>query len=218
MILEEVIILKFIKWHLFITSFLPLWVSIIVYDIAKIWESTCVVLSKGAPFWCNVKNVALHNWLSIVVILSSALISIVSIIALSKYLRKMENRTDNPIAKISKVQRERRISSEFLIAYILPMLVFDFSSFLGVILFILYFSFLSIISIRNNNIYTNIFLELKKYKMYTADVEIKVMGQDVIYEKSIMISKTDLSNTINQEINYMDFENFVYIHLNKGDK
>lgn len=116
--------------------------------------------------------------------------------------------------KIKKAIRAKELSSEFLLAYILPMIAFDFTKLKSVVLFVIYFSTLAFLCIRNNNVYTNIWFEFKGYKMYLCDLEAKKMGQIYPYTECLVISTNNLVTEIDNDIRCWDFDNYIYIDLN----
>ena len=97
------------------------------------------------------------------------------------------------------------------------MIAFDFGNPQNLVLFIIYFSVLAYLCIRNNNIYTNILLEFKGYRIYTCDLTCKVLD-DHTYHDSIVISKSDLTQEEGNDVPYWDFENYIYITAGREDK
>ena len=93
------------------------------------------------------------------------------------------------------------------------MIAFDFTELKSVVLFVIYYGMLSFLCIRNNNVYTNIFLEFKKYKMFTCKLESNRMGEKCEYEDCLVISKNDLITYLDKDIQYWDFDNYIYIDL-----
>ena len=98
--------------------------------------------------------------------------------------------------------------------YILPMIAFDFGELKSVSLFVVYFFVLAFLCIRNNNIYTNIFLEFKGYKMYSCDGERTVI-KPRIYHDSLIISKADMTVFEGCPVSFWDFDNYIYIHVDE---
>ena len=92
-------------------------------------------------------------------------------------------------------------------------IAFDFSDLQNVVLFAVYFFVLAILCIRNSNVYTNIFLEFKGYRMYECDIKCSVLNSDHEYRNSLVISKLDVTLPVNRGIEYWDFENYIYIDL-----
>ena len=73
---------KTFKWNMFFTSFLPLWISIIVFDI---WNIACFVLKYRAidPKWYEntlfiLRNVAIES-ITICILLICCIVSVHSI-------------------------------------------------------------------------------------------------------------------------------------------
>ena len=93
------------------------------------------------------------------------------------------------------------------------MIAFDFSDLQGITLFVIYFAVLAFLCIRNNNIYTNILLEFKGYKMYICDIECDIMNRKHIYYDSLVISEDNLTLCEGNEISYWDFDNYIYIKI-----
>ena len=165
------------KWNMFITSFTPLWVSIIVSDIWSIVQSSINNWQYDYNLLQNIMNICKANRVCIFVILVIGMLLMISITAINIFLKDKCNNSQPPKLKIKKVSRANKLSSEFLLAYILPMIAFDFTEIKSVALFIIYFGMLAFLCIRNSNVYTNIWLEIKGYRMYSCDLELYKMGK-----------------------------------------
>lgn len=156
---------------MFITSFLPLWAAIVISDLYDI--SGYIICRWGrlrAPsfdFRRAAGRFMSINGLMVGTVVVVTIVVIASIWDLNRFLKTKESEVAPPIGILRRVRKANKLSAEYLIAYILPMVAFDFAEFRGVILFLLYFGVLTFLCIRNSNIYTNIYLELvKKYRMY----------------------------------------------------
>lgn len=204
---------KSFKWNMFITSFIPLWVSIIVADVWNVVESGVENWSADNGILSNLIEVCKLNWVSIVVSILVFVLMIISIISINVFLKDKCGNTQAPRIKIKKAIRANKLSSEFLLAYILPMIAFDFTDIRSVILFIIYFAMLAFLCIRNSNVYTNIWLEFKGYRMFMCDLETKKMGRTHIYTDCLVISKNNLTTKLENDIEYWDFDNYIYIDL-----
>lgn len=217
----------FFKWNMFFTSFLPLWISIIVNDI-------CTMLETGLGYFSNysldgllssgmlslISGYLIKCIIQISTILILSLGIIISIKSINIEINK-QNKVNNPnIGRIVKAKRANKLSAEFLLAYILPMIAFDYDEVKSLVLFCIYFAVLSYLCIRNNNIYTNIYLEFKKYKMYECDIKCSIINTSKVYTDCIIISKNDLAQTVPRDISYFDFDKYVYIELegNNGER
>lgn len=210
---------KKFKWDMFVTSFIPLWLSIIVIDV---WTIVLFILAnwnRKEKLSDNLMNVLYGNYIQLVSIAVISVLVLVSIIGINSFLEKklIKDKKHLPKGKIEKATKANKLSSEFLLAYILPMIAFDFGNPQNLVLFIIYFSVLAYLCIRNNNIYTNILLEFKGYRIYTCDLTCKVLD-DRTYHDSIVISKSDLTQEEGNDVPYWDFENYIYITADKDDK
>ena len=204
---------------MFVTSFIPLWLSIAVVDL---WDVVLTIVENcdGQGKFIDTLLVGLRECniqlISIVIIVVLVLVSVRGINSFLK--EKLTESEGRPKGIIEKATKAKKLSSEFLLAYILPMIAFDFGNLKYLVLFIIYYSVLAFLCIRNNNIYTNIFLEVKGYHIYVCDLTCKVMDTYHTYHDSIVISKTDLTQEEHNEISYWDFENYIYITTDKGRK
>ena len=197
---------KKFRWNMFITSFIPLWFSIFVADIWCIMEYSFGNWSHECTFINNIKDIIQENIVCFLVVLIILVLLITGICSINRFLKeKCSNRTP-PKIRIKKVLRANKLSSEFLLAYILPQLK-------SVALFVIYFSVLAYLCIRNNNVYTNIWLEFKGYKMFFCDLETEILGKTYTYKDCLVISKNNLMTQIDKDMSYWDFDNYIYIDL-----
>jgi|GEM_PF-602518 len=201
------------KWDMFVTSFIPLWISIIVIDIWGIIDYSIANWNKCNSTFENLMELLYGNLLLVMTIITIVVLVISSMMNIKKFLKERNADAHKPKGKIVVARRANKLSSEFLLAYILPMIAFDFGDIKNIVLFVIYFAVLAILCIRNNNVYTNIYLEFLGYKMYDCDIECKVMESTHNYTNSLIISPNDLTTAIDNEIPYWDFENYIYIIL-----
>ena len=208
--------LKF-KWDMFITSFIPLWMSILIVDIWKIVCVTKLKWTSGTFIWKNVKKCAMANLIPLISIIIVLLVVIISIIGINSFIKKMNKSNNCSKGKILKARKANKLSSEFLLAYILPMIAFDFCKLQSLVLFLVYFVVLAFLCIRNDNIYTNIMLEFRGYKIYTCDIECLIANDKThVYYDSLIISQKDLTLEESNDIIYWDFNNYIYITKKEG--
>ena len=80
------------------------------------------------------------------------------------------------------------------------------------------FAVLAFLSIRNNNVYTNIYLELRSYKIYTCDIQITKIDKKVKYEDCFVLSKVDLTQEIEEELPYWEIDTTHYINTKEVKK
>ena len=194
---------QFFKWNMFFTSFLPLWISIVVTDLWTI----------GNKIVENSKEAFENSKIEIITIVLLIGYTLFSMFYISRIISVQERSTNKEQGIIVRAKRANKLSAEFLLAYILPMIAFDFSSMNNIVLFLIYFVVLSFLCIRNSNVYTNIFLELKGYKMYECNIERRVMNRTITDEACLVISKNSLIQAIPRNLQYFDFENYIYIDI-----
>lgn len=160
----------FIVISLFITSFFPLWISIIFIDVKSI-------IYNGSNLYTE-----------IISIIAIVIVNFFSIIALCNWIKREPITSEE--MKISYACENKTISSEYLLAYILPLFAFDFTQWDSVVLFLIFFFTLGYICVKHDNFSVNILLEILKYNVY--DCKIKMEEKDLEIERKI-ISKTNLS-------------------------
>ena len=205
------------KWDMFVTSFIPLWVSIIIFDVWDIVYNAITEFPKDGKFVGRLLCFAKNNIIPFASVIIIFTVVIISIHGISRFLKERECSKQNPNGTIKRVKKANKLSSEFLLAYILPLIAFDFSNLKSLVLFVVYFAILAFLCIRNNNIYTNIFLEFKRYRIYLCDIERLVPGDKmIIYYDSLIISKDDLTLSEDKSIKYWDCDNYVYIHIKEN--
>ncbi len=205
------------KWDMFVTSFIPLWVSIIIFDVWDIVYNAITEFPKDGKLVGRLLCFAKNNIIPFASVIIIFAFVIISIHGISRFLKERECSKQNPNGTIKKVKKANKLSSEFLLAYILPLIAFDFSNLKSLALFIVYFAILAFLCIRNNNIYTNIFLEFKRYRIYLCDIERLVPGDKTItYYDSLIISKDDLTLLEDKGIKYWDCDNYIYIHIKEN--
>lgn len=143
---------KFFKCAMFFTAFLPLWITILFINIKSILQNDIYLFTEYIGIFC----IVLGLFLSTLVIVKS--------------IKTIKN-SNYTSYKIIEVTQEKGITSEFLLSYILPLFAFDFTIWYNCVEFIIYFSILAFLCIRNNNVYVNLLLEIKGYKFYTCTIQ-----------------------------------------------
>lgn len=204
---------KAFKLNMFFTSFLPLWFSITIFDA---WDIICYSLKHIpiSPLWHeNILNLISGILIEVITICVLLICSAVSIHGINKEINKQEKNPAPTRRTITRAKRANKLSAEFLLAYILPMIAFDYGELKQIVLFIVYFAVLSFLCIRNSNVYINILLEFKGYKMYDCDVECNKLGNICHYTDCLVISRSNLTQTLPHEVSYFDFENYIYIEI-----
>lgn len=193
------------KLAMFISSFLPLWISIVISLLWELFPDAKILFFVGyeeaIAIWKNMQ----FPYFSVLIV---SMMSLFSIREISNFLK--EERQDTR-AKISNVRRANHLSSEFLLSYVLPLVAFDFTVLKDLVIFALYFVTLAFICIRNNNFYVNIFMELKGYQLFYGDISLKKVGKKWNYTESLFISKLNLSEKSDSYIKYYSISNYIYL-------
>lgn len=204
---------KTFKWHLFFTSFIPLWISIIFIDIWNISSWFICKANYRDSFKDIVSSFLKSNYLVIITLFLISILLCISVITLNIFIKKQKEKTNKPKCKIVEAKHSSNLTADFVLSYILPMIAFDFTAIIDVCLFIIYFFVLAFICIRNNNVYINFYFELRKYKMYNCKLECTRANSKVSYDDCLVISKSDLTSEIAKDKDYWDFENKIYIDI-----
>ena len=209
---------KTFKWNMFFTSFLPLWFSIAIFDA---WDIACYSLKyiPCYPQWHkNISDFISGILIEAITICVLIICSAVSIHGINKEIKKQEKNPAPARGTIKRAKRANKLTTEFLLAYILPMIAFDYGELKQIALFIIYFVVLSFLCIRNSNVYTNILLEFKGYKMYDCYIKCNRLGKTCHYSDCLVISRNNLTQTLPHEVKYFDFENYIYIEIGGKDE
>lgn len=160
------------KIAMFITSFLPLWITVVFIDSMS--------LIKG-------ETNKYTEVIGLIVIFIAVIGSITAIIFAMNNVKETEYKP----YRIKKAVQEKGITSEFLLSYILPLFAFDFTLWEKVVQFLIYFCILAFLCIRNNNVYANLIFECRKYKFYSCEIE-WVPEPSTTPISTIIISKSNL--------------------------
>lgn len=183
--------------------------------IIDLWSIVEVFAKRDRtlPLSLNIKISVEINFLAIISVIIILALVLSSMIGIKIFLNNKNRSVNKHKGTLRRARRANKLSSEFLLAYILPMIAFDYSNLKNIVLFLIYFIVLAVLCIRNSNVYTNIYLEFLGYKMYYCDIECPVLNGTHIYSDSLMISTYDLTTEVNNDVLYWDFENYIYIIL-----
>ena len=103
------------------TSFFPLWIAILILDIKSLFENKEYLFTEIASIIC------------ILVFFS------ISVIVLVCKINKAKNGKAQ-IFLIESVQKQKSVTAEFVLTFIMPLIAFDFTHWYGVLLFAIFFS------------------------------------------------------------------------------
>lgn len=204
------------KRAMFITSFLPLWASIVFLDFWSIVQFYVCDFSIKETWEKTQREVLTNISIECISILVISVMMWICTRNIDKFIHNKEKATNKEFGIVKRSRRANKLSSEFLLAYILPMIAFDFSELKDICMFTLYFLVLSFLCVRNNNVYTNIYFEFKGYKMYECDIADTINDVEVVYQDCLVLSQEDLINEVDNNIVFYDFNKYVYIKLHNN--
>ncbi len=168
---------------LFFLSFLPLWLSVAFKDVMSIQESKT------------------NLWTEIISLVLLSLCTIASLIVVIAQMRRQRRRIMNYCNKptIKSATKQKAVTAEYLLSYILPLFAFDFTQWQEVVLFLLFFVILAFLCLKHHYVYANIVLELRGYTCYDCTL-VNVGGNSF---DTVVISKDELSGMLNCPICYV---------------
>ena len=183
--------LSFLSWSMYFLSFIPLWFAVIFVDARNL----------GA------KNNKIEI-LTIIFIFIGIVISLCILLSCLKRARIEEQQVCN----IKKAVEQKSITADFILAYILPLLAFDFTKWDQVVLFLIFFLTLGIICIRHNFLILNIVLDFMGYRFYDC-LYINTDNQEI---SKTVISQQRLNAKIGLEMRvYPINDDYVIDQFNK---
>ena len=106
---------------MFFLSFVPLWVSILFIDFMSLHQSQA------------------NPWTEIISISLITVVSLISLIVLLRVLCVPKGADCIADYKIVEINEEKKISTEYLLSYILPLFAFQFDKWTDVVTFLIFF-------------------------------------------------------------------------------
>lgn len=169
--------LKIFSISLYVSSFLPLWVSVLFIDLLSIAEN---------------KTDTATEYISICCILTAVFIS--SVIIYHELHRR--GKEGSRVQTIKNVKEEKAITAEFLLSYILPLFAFDFTLWHQVVLFLVFFVTFGFLCVRHNYYSVNILLEIAGYRFYRCSMS----NSDKVMTEQLVMSRQRLNEMAGSEI------------------
>lgn len=145
---------KLFKVSMFVTSFIPLWITILFQDFLNLYRSNSYIWTE----LLGVLSIFIINTVAVIVILRS-----INSIKFSEYKSY----------RVLDVKRDSGVNHNLAVTYMVPLIVFDFTRWDSVVPFIFYFFFLMFHSYTQNVTYANIVFELLHYKFYDCELQLK---------------------------------------------
>jgi hypothetical protein len=168
---------------LYFISFVPLWLAILFIDIKNIVEQDPNLYTEK---------------ISIISIIIVLIFSIIVMLRLIKDKRKSGTEKYTIInAKMSK-----NLTSEYFLAYVLPLFAFDFTKWDQVIIFLIFYISLAILCVKHRYFSANIILEIFKYNFYECSIKNadgRIIEKCVISKKNLKDESIIFLKPINNE-------------------
>lgn len=186
---------KLFSFSLYYISFAPLWLSVLFIDFKSCFENTNNLWTEKISIGCII------------------VFAIISIIFLLIGLHISDNESSVPQI-LKRAKEEKNITAEFLLSYILPLFAFDFTTWNGVILFLIFFFSLGFLCVKHNYFSVNIVLELADFKFYNCTLK----NEDGIETEHMVISRRKLTGSLGEEIYLKSLNNELKLDLRNNDK
>lgn len=168
---------------LFFLSFLPLWISVVFMDVMSI-------LGSEPDLWTE--KISL-----ILLFLGIVFSSVVVAAQMRRKLRQASGHCVEPTIK--RATKQKAVTAEYLLSYILPLFTFRFTKWQSVVLFLLFFATLAFLCLKHHYVYANIVLELCGYTCYDCTLTY-ADGTDF---DAVLISREELTGMLNCPICYV---------------
>lgn len=165
---------------LFFLSFLPLWLSIAFQDAMSIWKCK-------ANIWTEV--------ISLILMGICVFISLLVVIIQMQRAKKITGTS----TVINQATKQKAITAEYLLSYILPLFAFDFTRWEEFVLFLVFFVTLTYLCLKHHHVYANIVLEICGYTCYDCTLA----NTDGSCFETVVVSASELTGMINHPINYI---------------
>ncbi len=178
---------KIFSLSMYFLSFMPLWIIILFVDVKSLLEGT------------DHKHTEI---VSIVVILCGVFFSMI----IQKYELGIRDGTSDMFI-ILEVEECKTMTTDYLIANVLPLIAFDFTQWDEVLKFMIIFLLIGYLCVRHNIFSVNIFMELMNYKQYDC----RLVNEDNIEISRRVISKNALTMKKGNWISVRQINNEYYL-------
>ncbi|QUJ71260.1 hypothetical protein [Haloarcula marismortui] len=178
-----------IKWLLFLSSYIPLFVLLAV----KHRSMTVAVPNLNISYLEPITGVHVPV-LSIFWIIVAA----VSGIVLKAVFSIRKSRGADSIQKINNSRSRDDLITNYVLVYIFPFVVLDYTNLANWFAFILFFFVIGIVQVKSNQLYVNPVLSFFDYRIYEADTdrgEITVLSRGKL-DESEPVHTVELSNDV----------------------
>lgn len=182
---------------LFISSYLPLFVIIIIQNIDKIINK--IIASPQIALTSILVDILTYSQFYIIIF--CLLVSMVVLIRIKIMINNTGQSKGDFTVTIKDVKnKNHEYIAGYLTAFILPFITVDLTSISGLLQFIFLGILIGYIYIKNEMYYINPVLNLVfHYKIYNADMVYRADDTEIVYN-GILISKKSKADLINKRI------------------
>lgn len=142
---------KFFKVSMFITSFFPLWITVLFQEFLNLYSTNSYI------------------WTELLVVLSIFIVNTIAIIVILRSIQSIKFYEYQPY-RVVDVKVDIGVTTNIVLTYIVPLFIFDFTRWDSVVYFMFYFLALMVNCTKNNIVYANILFELFNYKFYSCEL------------------------------------------------
>ncbi|MFJ5791027.1 hypothetical protein ACIP9G_13200 [Lysinibacillus sp. NPDC093197] len=187
---------KSVQITLFLSSYIPLFIIIIIQNIFSLFENLKVKfdfqITNPTLIFQNLKIIHLYFEFYLILILSLLIITLLILVK-----RLISSLDDNDVSSVT-VQEIININhstvTNYFAVYIFPFITLDLTSLLGVIQFVFLGSIIGYIYIKNDLIYVNPVLNIL-FKLNIYEIEFSYSDSNVeVNQTGILLSKRDKQN------------------------
>ncbi|MDT2604815.1 hypothetical protein P7H46_03460 [Enterococcus pseudoavium] len=186
---------KIDKWKLFFSSYLPLYILLVIKDYEFFYKMTKSIFSNLLRSNYSLHKFSLYQW---GLYLGVVLLTLVSIYTILRFIFAPSN-------KRYKVDGEFEKSGDsvisYIVTYVIPLLSMDIKSANSVLINLLLFMFIGVLYVAQELIYLNPILALLGYNFYTNGKNIVLTRFST--EELLAIQENDLTvkgNRLGSEI------------------
>lgn len=182
------LMLRIVPLCMYFLSFIPLWIAVVFLDIQSIMSNNKHIMTE------------------IVSIVLIALGTIISWRILGKSFRKAKEKKNNEY-RLTQAREMKSVTAEYTLTYVIPLFAFDFTKWDKTVLFLIFFIILGFICYRHNYFILNVFLDLKKYRIFEC-VYVDTEGNAI---NGVVISKQRLNSKVGYSLRLYNMNNDYYI-------
>lgn len=183
-----------VKWLLFLSSYIPLYAILIFQH----WSITVTIPETTLPIIHQVSGES-------VPIVSAVwiLLGVISFIALYLVLSLRRSRGGQDFKNIDSYKSRDELVTTYILVYIFPFVVLDYSSLINWMAFLIFFLVIGIIQVRSTHLHVNPILAILGYRIYEVDTgerKVLLVTKKDIQEPVDSVRTVELSNDVHMTV------------------